>query len=172
MKNSAWHLHGSARICCHSPKPGCETESAILFQPRFACGNKPYDGLSLFGPSGSRKYLNAADTEDHERQERAHRRCATSWPTIRQRPCWRLCMRGRWPRSIRERRARALRSRRKARGFQGMHPALTKAWPRRRPPSVMRHGASAFRASRKPSGRSSMGFRTVSAWPCLRIACR
>jgi integrase/recombinase XerD len=39
------------------------TESAILFQPRCLMREQPYDSLSLHGPSGSRKYLNAAERQ-------------------------------------------------------------------------------------------------------------
>lgn len=38
-----------------------ETVSAILFSAEASMREQPYDGLCLFGQSGSRKYLNAAE---------------------------------------------------------------------------------------------------------------
>jgi integrase len=60
MKKSAWHLHGRSTQFD-------ETESAILFQREDAMRGQHADGLTLFGPSGSRKYLNAVERIRFER---------------------------------------------------------------------------------------------------------
>ncbi len=61
MKKSAWRLHGSAQIRCNSPDTTrAETEGhsvSAVETMRQPC----HESLTLFGPSGSRKYLNAAE---------------------------------------------------------------------------------------------------------------